>query len=114
MNVTGGQLQVQVSLVTRSTDLEVSWGAGKERAEGGLRLQIQFELSRFKCLWHNKTLLWVLGLHKRGGCEFETLQAVLVSTFSNQYALHYGQVWGLIWKKHQFLLLVSQSEAGYG
>ena len=36
MNVTtGGQLQVQVSLVTRSTDLEVSWGEGKERAEGG-------------------------------------------------------------------------------
>ena len=73
MNVTGGQLQVQVSLVTRSTDLEVSWGGRERESRGGLRLQIQFELSRFKCLWHNKTLLWVLGLHKRGGFEFETL-----------------------------------------
>ena len=38
MNVTGGQLQVQVSLVTRSTDLEVSWGAGKEREQRGTQV----------------------------------------------------------------------------
>ena len=44
----------------------MSRGQGKREGEGrGLRLQNQFELSRFKCLWHNKTLFRVLGLHKR-------------------------------------------------